>query len=208
MPARAWLLRILTMLWMVSCLVQSPLCAATTADNSAPAASPWSLDPAADSAQALLASIHRAHWLREGRGSRVVYIFFDPNCPFSHKLYLASRAFVGKNDLELRWIPVGTLHPSSLGKAAAILQAPDPLRAFRHNENDWDFGDSPAGGITPLKHPSSDTLRRLAANARLLREVGLHVFPVMLFRTRENRAQWVVGLLPPDEIGPVFDMAR
>ena len=62
--------------------------------------------------------------------------------------------------------------------------------------------DRTAGGITPLKHPKSATVRQLAANTRLLHEVGLHVFPAMLFRTHEGHAQWAVGQRPDGKLGP------
>jgi hypothetical protein len=64
-----------------------------------------------------------ATWIAEGNGPRLVYIFFDPNCPFCHKLYQEARPWVGRDGLQLRWIPVGILMPSSAGKAAAILEA-------------------------------------------------------------------------------------
>jgi hypothetical protein len=155
----------------------------------------------------LLKEIGSAYWIQEGAGPRIVYIFFDPNCPFSHKLYLATRAEVGKGGLQLRWIPVGQLEASSPGKAAAILAAPDPLTAFRKNEDDWNFGDSPAGGIRPLAHPGARVLHQLQTNAALMRQANLHTFPVMLYRTANGRAHLIVGLLPEDAIATVLRSA-
>ena len=182
--------------------------AAEPAASAAASAASWAADPEAARAAALLASIHQAHWVQEGQGPRAVYIFFDPNCPYSHKLYLATRVFVGKNGLALRWIPVGELEASSPGKAAAILAATDPLLAFQHNENDWNFGDSPAGGIRPLEHPPAKVLDELHANAQLMQRARLHTFPVMLYRTRKGHAQLIVGLLPDKEIGSVLRLAQ
>lgn len=198
---RRLLLR-LGMLWAV------PLwCHATTAGAVSAAADStfeWSADPESARAAALLASIDKAHWVQEGAGPRLVYIFFDPNCPYSHKLYLATRSEVGKDGLQLRWIPVGQLEASSPGKAAAILSAPDPLAAFHKNENDWDFGDSPAGGIRPLKHPDARVLRQLQTNAALMHQAGLHTFPVMLYRSSGGRAHLIIGLLPDNTLATVL----
>lgn len=171
------------------------------------AAADWAADPEAARAARLLAAIGSAHWVQEGTGPRVVYIFFDPNCPFSHKLFLATRSEVGKGGLQLRWIPVGQLEASSPGKAAAILAAADPLAAFHKNENDWDFGDSPAGGIRPLAHPDPRITVQLQANAALMRQADLHTFPVMLYRGAKGRARLIVGLLPVDALATVLGSA-
>lgn len=186
-------------------------CHATTADAASTAAGStfdWSADPEAARAAALLASIGKAHWVQEGAGPRIVYIFFDPNCPYSHKLYLATRAEVGKAGLQLRWIPVGQLETSSPGKAAAILSAPDPLAAFHKNEDDWNFGDSPAGGIRPLAHPAARVLQQLQTNAALMHQAGLHTFPVMLYRSASGQAHLIIGLLPENTLATVLGSVR
>ncbi|WP_449371578.1 thioredoxin fold domain-containing protein [Thiomonas sp.] len=202
--SRRRLLR-LGLLWPAATL---PLPSQDPAAEAAASGAEWSADPEAVRAARLLAAIPAAHWVQEGSGPRIVYIFFDPNCPFSHKLYLATRAEVGRSGLQLRWIPVGQLQASSPGKAAAILAAPHPLKAFHKNENDWNFGDSPAGGIRPLEHPSAKVLRQLQTNAALMRQAGLHTFPVMLYRTVDGRAHLVVGLLPQDAIATVLRQAK
>ena len=200
-PQRRLLLR-LGALWAVPlfCPATRAIAANSTGDTSFD----WAADPAAARAAALLASIGKAHWVQEGTGPRIVYIFFDPNCPYSHKLYLATRAEVGTAGLQLRWIPVGQLEASSPGKAAAILQARDPLAAFHKNENDWDFGDSPAGGIRPLAQPGAKVLQQLRANAALMRQAGLHTFPVMLYRDASGRAHLIVGLLSEHTLATVL----
>ncbi|MEJ2509073.1 MAG: hypothetical protein P8009_06285 [Gammaproteobacteria bacterium] len=38
-------------------------------------------------AASMLADITQASWIAEGKGPHVVYVFFDPNCPYCHKLY-------------------------------------------------------------------------------------------------------------------------
>ena len=167
----------------------------------------WAANPDAARAARLWARIGQASWVAEGNGPRIVYVFVDPNCPFSHKLYLATRSVVGRDGLQLRWIIVGTLHASSPGKAAAILAAADPLAAFHKNENDWDFGDSPAGGIRPLVHPSARIAAQLQANAALMRQADLHTFPVMLYRGAKGRARLIVGLLPVDALATVLGSA-
>ncbi len=201
---RRLLLRLGGLFCAVPLLWPAAAAATTQAAASSALALDWAANPETARAAALMASIGKAHWVQEGSGPRIVYIFFDPNCPYSHKLYLATRAEVGKAGLQLRWIPVGQLEASSPGKAAAILSAPSPLAAFHKNENDWDFGDSPAGGIRPLKHPAPEVVRQLQTNAALMHAADLHTFPVMLYRSVSGSAHLIIGLLPDHTLSTVL----
>ncbi len=205
-PSQRRLLLRLGLLWSVPLLCHAV--GAGAASSAAAAPFDWSADPAAARAAALLTAIGKAHWVQEGAGPRIVYIFIDPNCPYSHKLYLSTRTEVGKSGLALRWIPVGQLEASSPGKAAAILAAPDPLAAFHQNEDDWNFGDSPAGGIRPLSQPTAKVAQQLQTNAALMHQAGLQIFPVMLYRDASGRAHLIVGLLPDDTLATVLRSAR
>ena len=118
----------------------------------------------------LLDHIQQASYVAEGQGTRLLYIFFDPNCPYCHTLYRNLRPWVGKGGLQVRWIPVGILTSTSEAKAAAILQAPNPLAALRKNEEDYGFSDDAGGGITPATRVGTQAGRQLAAN----RDPGRH----------------------------------
>jgi len=164
-----------------------------------PAVQAGSLSTSRAIAGHLLDSIDQATWVAEGKGKHIVYIFFDPDCPYCHKLYDALRPLVAERNLQLRWIPVGMLAATSLGKAAAILQAADPLVAFRNNENNFNFSDSgPGGGIAPAATISEQTRLNLAANLSLLQEQNLFVVPVAVFRARDGRA-FIFHGAPPDK---------
>ena len=91
-PSRRRLLR-LALVWPAATL---PLFWKFPAAEAANSSAEWSADPEAARAAKLLKAIGSAYWIPEGAGPRIVYIFFDPNCPFSHKLYLSTRAEVGK----------------------------------------------------------------------------------------------------------------
>lgn len=201
-PSRRHLLALLG-LGLLAAAPCSLALAAASADGA-----DWSLDPMAAKAAELLAGAERARWIAEGHGPRVVYIFIDPNCPFSHQLFLDSRHAVGKDGLQIRWVIVGVLHQSSLGKAAAILAAPDPLAALQKNENDWDFGEIPGGGIRPLAHPDAALRQTLAANFALLQHVGIDSFPVQVWRNAKGQARMLIGLPTPDTAAEIFAHAR
>ena len=153
----------------------------------------------ASQAEGVLAQIGQATWIAEGHGKRAIYIFFDPNCPYCHKLYGKLRPYVGKDNLQFRWVPVGVLTPSSLPKAAAILQAPDPLKAFYKNEDDYDFASNgqPGGGIEPAATITPKAREELAHNLALYNDHKLFGVPVILWRGAGGKASLLVGE-PPD----------
>lgn len=159
-------------------------------------------------AASLLGHIHQASWITEGSGPRLMYVFFDPNCPYCHKLYEELRPYVGKHRIQVRWVPVGILTPSSAGKAAAILQGPHPLKAFYRNENDWNFGPSPLGGIAPLASPAMATLAALHANAALLGSVNLDVVPVSVFRANNGKAYFFSGAPDAAQLAAILKYVR
>ncbi|MDD4887729.1 MAG: thioredoxin fold domain-containing protein [Thiomonas sp.] len=150
----------------------------------------------AKQAEGVLANIAKATFIAEGSGKRALYIFFDPNCPFCHALYKKLRAFVGKDGVQFRWIPLGMLTASSLPKAAAILQAPDPLKAFHKNENDYDFAANgqPGGSIEPAETISPKVRDELAANLALYNSQKLFGVPVVVWRKADGRADMMIGV--------------
>lgn len=165
----------------------------------APAAAAQNPPPGAD---AVLAAAPKATWIADGNGRRIVYIFFDPNCPSCQTLYQNLRPFLASHALQLRWIPVAVVNPTSAGKAAAILEAPDPTAAFRRNEEHYDTG-SYAGAIEE-QIPSPETERKLRANERLLNRLTIPVVPSMLFADKDRHTVLIQGALSPVALRKVF----
>ena len=144
-------------------------------------------------ADQVLLHAHEATAIAEGGGHRVVDIFFDPNCPYCRQLYSDLRPWVGKDGLRFRWIAVAILAPSSLPKAAAILQASNRLQAFRANE-EHDLNPNANPGIAPAREVASRTRKALAANAALLKRAGIYnAVPLMVFRDKAGKGQLFIG---------------
>lgn len=146
-------------------------------------------------AESILSDIHQATWVSEGHGPHVVYIFFDPNCPYCHKLFGEIRPWVKQGKLQVRWIPVGILTTTSVGKAASILQAKDPLAAFYKNENHYHNGGGIGEGL-----PTAAVSKKLKANKRLLARTGFGAVPTMLFYTDNGGAIAIAGAPPLDKL--------
>jgi len=147
-------------------------------------------------AASILMDIKQATWIRDGKSAHIIYVFFDPNCPYCHKVYEMLRPQVQRGDVELRWVVVGKLMTTSTGKAAAILEAKDPTEAFHRNERDFSQATGSFGGIEEEPIPREDTIRRLNANLALLNRTGFDAVPALLFRTKDGKADIIRGAPP------------
>lgn len=147
-------------------------------------------------AASILADIKQATWIRDGKSAHVIYVFFDPNCPYCHKVFEMLRPQVERGEVELRWIPIGKLMLTSLGKAATLLEAKDPTEALYRNERGFSQETGSFGGVEEEPVPREDTLRRLNANHALLNRSGFDAVPALLFRTKDGQADLVRGAPP------------
>ncbi len=150
----------------------------------------------------VLTALPKATWVADGRGRRAVYIFFDPNCPACQLLYRNLRGLIEPHELQVRWVPVAIVNATSLGKAAAILEAPDPAAALRENEERY-AAEAYSGGIA--EHlPSRQTELKVRANEHLLNKLDIPVVPTMLFADKDGRAVMIQGALSPLALRKVF----
>lgn len=147
-------------------------------------------------AASMLADINQATWIRDGKSAHVMYVFFDPNCPYCHKVYEMLRPHVQRGEVELRWVVVGKLMATSIGKAAAMLEAKDPTEALHRNERGFSRETGGFGGIEEEPAPREDTLRRLNANLALLNRTGFDAVPALLFRTKDGKTDIIRGAPP------------
>jgi len=153
-------------------------------------------------AEAVLADLPKATWIAEGKGHRIVYIFIDPNCPSCALLYRNLRTLIETQDLQIRWVLVAVVDPTSLGKTGAILQAKDPLAALHINEEQY-RGETYSGGIGE-DLPTAETERKIHVNEHLFNRLDIPVVPTMLFEDRNWRTVIIQGALSPLALRKVF----
>jgi thiol:disulfide interchange protein DsbG len=159
--------------------------------------------PAPDVAAAaqVLAHLPQATAIAEGRGSRVLTVFFDPNCPYCRQLYRDLRPFVGKDGLQIDWVPVAILAPSSLGKAAAILQSADRLQAFRAMEDHALDPNLPAPSVPTASQIRATTRQTLRANEAVLKQAGVYYsVPLAVYRNRAGQPELLLGAPRDDKV--------
>ena len=150
-------------------------------------------------AAAVLAGIQQATWIRDGKSAHVIYVFFDPNCPYCHKVFDMLRPQVARGEVELRWIPTGKLMLTSTGKAATMIESKDPTEALYRNERGFSRETGSFGGVEEEPAPREDTLRKLEANHALLLRSGFDAVPLLVFRTKDGKADLVRGA-PPEAL--------
>lgn len=151
-------------------------------------------------AASMLTDIQQATWIRDGKSAHVMYVFFDPNCPYCRRVHENLRPQVEFGEVELRWIPVGILMTTSLGKAAAMLEAKDPAEALHRNEERFSTETGSFGGIEEEPVPRADTLKRLERNLALLRRSGRDAVPSLLYRDKRGQARFVIGSRPAEAL--------
>ena len=143
----------------------------------------------------LMSNLTTASWIQDGNGAKIVYVFFDPNCPYCHKVYDAVLK-IRKNspDLQFRWVPLAMLGGSSQGKAAAIIQAKDPLAAFTLSEQNYGFlNNDTGGGIAPIKNITNATKLLLDENLSIIQGENLAGIPVGVFQATDGKPFYFMG---------------
>ena len=168
----------------------------TAGNLTAAAENPSRAEARQKAAAAMLADIQQATWIRDGKSAHVIYVFFDPNCPYCHKVYEMLRPQVQRGEVELRWVVTGKLMTNSAGKAAAMLEAKDPTEALHRNERGFSQETGGFGGIEEEPAPREETVRRLNANLALLNRSGFDAVPALLFRTKDGKADIIRGAPP------------
>lgn len=126
-------------------------------------------------------------YIAEGKG-RPVYVVFDPNCPYCHRLWGMLRQTAAEGKVQIRWIPVAILSESSKNLAAAMYQTKDQQQALN------DFG---AGMLAPVDTIDKATADVLARNLLLLRDTGYTGVPTLLWKEGD---QVRVKMEVPDDV--------
>lgn len=145
-------------------------------------------------------TLAQARWVQEGRQGPLIYVFMDPNCPYCHVLYNRLQPFIRKGQVVVRFIPVGMLTPSSAGKAAAILESPDPQKALAKNEKGF-HGDR--GAIAPVT-PTPATEKMLRHNLYYFSVTDATGVPATMYKKRSGQVGVITGAPSHDNLAKIL----
>lgn len=155
----------------------------------------------------ILNDASHAGWIAEGKSVHIIYVFFDPNCPYCDKLYHELRPWVEHNEVQVRWLPLGYLMTTSLGKAAAMLEAKDPGAALRINET----GFSRATGFGQISEdplPGKKVVSIIKANEKLLLRSGRRLVPTMVFRAADGTPVMMRGAPSESDLQQIIEQVK
>jgi thiol:disulfide interchange protein DsbG len=123
--------------------------------------------------------------------TRVVYVFFDPQCPHCAALWENAKPL--KSQARFVWIPVGLIGEKSIAQGGAILGAPDPLTAMEQNEASV---RGQQGGIAAMgvADAQKDAVK---ANTTLFTSFGFSGVPTLVAKHAQTGALVTIdGALP------------
>lgn len=127
----------------------------------------------------------------------VLHIFVDANCPYCHLTWKALQPYM-KAGLQVRWIPVATLGPTSMPKAIEVLGAKDKTAAFRKMEENSGKSWSPAPGFTEEDRP--EIAAAIQKNNELMSAFGIGGTPGIVWKDRQGKLQTKAGMPRLSEI--------
>lgn len=147
----------------------------------------------AQMAEAFRTGTEAAYGFREGTAGPLLYVYFDPNCIYCHVLYEQLEPLIQAHRLQVYWIPVGFLKPSSLGKAVRFFEASNPVALLALNEDRFDTAHE-EGGIPPDPSPVPEARREADQNEQLLASLGTLATPTLVFLDRQGRSRIIPGV--------------
>jgi len=135
----------------------------------------------------------KLQWVVEGTAKRYIYVIFDPNCPYCHRLWGDLRAAVDSGKVQIRWIPVAILKDDSKALGAAIYGAKNTSQAMSQMVK---------RELQPVR--ISDAVNKnLAFNLLLLRDTGYTGVPTILYR-QGGKYRTTTGLPTDQELSSLL----
>jgi thiol:disulfide interchange protein DsbG len=131
----------------------------------------------------------------------IVYVVFDPNCPFCHLIWTALQPYQ-QQGLQVRWVPVAYLRESSGAKGAAMLTAKDKTGALGKimqgfGKNDAEFAK--------LK-VDAETQKILDHNSQLMRSFRFSGTPGLVWKDKQGKVLTKHGMPRLSELPQITGM--
>jgi thiol:disulfide interchange protein DsbG len=121
-----------------------------------------------------------------------VYVMVDPNCIFCHLVWEGLKPYEAAG-LQVKWVPVGFLKPTSATIAATMLAAKDPAAAFEQNETGFNDATE-TGGLAPMANVPPALAGKITANTQLMGAFGAHGTPTLVWKDAKGAVQVKNGM--------------
>jgi len=144
---------------------------------------------------ALAQELDKSAYVAEGtmqKPGKIIHVFVDANCPFCHYTWKALQPYE-KAGLQVRWILVDTLGPTSLPKAIEVLAARDKTAAFKAMEENHGKPWTPSAKASASA--SQDVAAGIRKNTELMARFGLGGTPGVIWKDGQGKVN-VKGGMP------------
>ena len=135
--------------------------------------------------------------------TRVIYVFFDTQCPHCAALWEASRPL--RPQARFVWIPVGLIGDKSVAQGAAIMTAADPIATMDENEKSVmaKGGGIAAMGVTDAQ---KDVVKK---NTELFNRFGFTGVPTIVGKhATTGEIVTIEGSLPAPGLAQRFGLSQ
>ncbi|WP_171020389.1 thiol:disulfide interchange protein DsbG [Cupriavidus sp. 2SB] len=163
--------------------------------------------PKADFA-GLYAELEKAPQVVEGTQAnpkRVLYIFTDPECPYCHLAWKALQPYEAAG-LQVRWVMVAVIKPSSLPKAVEILGSANKTDTFRSMESNH---GKPWNSTVKTDPSKAATIQKgLASNAILMERFKFGGTPGFVWKDEKGEVHLQAGMPKLSELPRITGLPR
>lgn len=142
----------------------------------------------------LYQSLEKSSYVAEGTlkdPKIVMYAFVDANCPFCHNTWTAMQPYE-KVGLQMRWILVDTLGPTSMPKAIDVMGASDKAAAFKKMELNYGKAWSAPAQATEAAQPA--VAAAIRNNNALMGQFGIGGTPGVIWKDKQGKVQVKAGM--------------
>lgn len=156
----------------------------------------------------LYAELEKAPQVVEGTQAnpkRVLYIFTDPECPYCHLAWKALQPYEAAG-LQVRWVMVAVIKPSSLPKAVEILGSADKTATFRSMESNHGKPWTAALKMEPGKAASIQ--KGLESNAILMERFKFGGTPGFVWKDEKGEVHLQAGMPKLSELTRITGLPR
>lgn len=134
--------------------------------------------------------------------TKPIYVFFDPNCPFCRLAWQAVQAYRAVG-LEVRWIPVAYLKPSSRELALSLLQESN---ATKQQKLLQDLMQQEDPKVTGIASDDPTNLAKLEANMRLMHAFRINGTPGWAWQDEQGKIHTRTGMVKLGELPAITNL--
>jgi thiol:disulfide interchange protein DsbG len=134
--------------------------------------------------------------------TRVLYVFFDPQCPHCGRLWETTKPLLGQ--IRVVWMPVAFMTAKSAPQGAAILSAENPGNAMDAHEV---LLSQNRGGMDASATPDPALLAKIKTNTSLWQTLKGESVPFIVFKDpASGQSSTIAGTLESDQLRTVLGL--